>query len=164
MTLAVFLCGCASTSYSPVSKSPVLSGGDGKVVHFDKIDIWQHGKPSRAYRVVGMIEDRRPGIYSPDPSLETQDAIFKALAAKAHQAKADGVIVVSQFHATEERTTYDYRGMTGPEYHYETNEHGKETLVKSDPMPIEIPNGSEQVETNVLQTRAETIVYVSPSR
>ncbi len=122
------------------------------------MEVWQHGTPPRTYRVVGTIEDKRRGIYG-NPSAEAQVEIFRALVAKAHTAHADAIIIVSQTHLTEKRTTYRYVGtVTGAPY-FEYDSAGHKSLVTPEPLDIEKPDGYEEVDTDELQTRAQAITY-----
>jgi hypothetical protein len=80
---------CVSTNYSAYSGSPVLKGQGGASRNVIGIDFWVYGAPNRPYRIIGYIEDSRPGGVV---SMAGRD---KGIAAQARAAGADGIIINS---------------------------------------------------------------------
>ncbi len=63
MTLAaLFLAGCATTEYKAFEgKANVFEGKGGTKVVIDGMEIWDNGEPPRKFKVLGIIDDERPG-------------------------------------------------------------------------------------------------------
>jgi len=59
-TLAVILSGCI-TSYREYVGGSVMQGNGGTREIIKGIEYWEDGAPSRPFRVIGIINDRRPG-------------------------------------------------------------------------------------------------------
>jgi hypothetical protein len=80
---------CVSTNYSAYSGSRVLKGQGGANRNVDGIDFWVFGTPNRPYRVIGYIEDNRPG------GAISMAGRNKGVAAQARAAGADCIIINS---------------------------------------------------------------------
>jgi hypothetical protein len=76
-----FLCvSCASTDYqSWEGRNSVFEGRGGTRKVVDGMDIWTHGDPPRRFKVLGIIEDERPGGLIPMAQLK-HDIVEKARA------------------------------------------------------------------------------------
>jgi len=57
------LTGCATTTYKPFETrgDAIFDGKGGTRSVEDGMDIWEWGDPPRRYRVLGLIDDERPG-------------------------------------------------------------------------------------------------------
>lgn len=57
------LASCASTTFTalPPQGDGIYQGRGGTTSVVDGMDIWSYGDPPRRYRVLGVIEDQRPG-------------------------------------------------------------------------------------------------------
>ena len=61
LAFAAFALGCASTQYKGYEDGGTLrigAGGAKEIV--DEVEIWSNGTPPRTYRVLGMVNDKRP--------------------------------------------------------------------------------------------------------
>lgn len=83
--VALALSGCASTVFKPleIRGDGVVEGGGGTRISQDGMDIWDYGDPPRRFRVLGYIDDERPGGPVPMASL-TSDVIKKAREVGGH--------------------------------------------------------------------------------
>jgi hypothetical protein len=88
IVLSVFTLGCSS-SYYTYSGSGVLIGHGGASKNVDGIDLWVVGTPPRKFRIIGYIEDSRPGGPIPMAARNPQ------LAALVRQRGGDGLLLNS---------------------------------------------------------------------
>lgn len=63
LALIITLVGCATTTYKEFEArgDGVVEGRGGTKTVQDGMDIWDYGDPPRRFRVIGVIEDERPG-------------------------------------------------------------------------------------------------------
>lgn len=84
------LAGCATTEYKSFeSKNNLFEGTGGTKIVVDGMDIWDNGEPPRTFKVLGIIDDERPGGIIPMASLRGD------MAKKAREAGGDAVIQLS---------------------------------------------------------------------
>lgn len=76
-----------STKYYEYSGSGVIKGNGGASKSVNGIDIWVDGAPPRPFKIIGFIEDSRPGR---GPALAARNG---ALAAKAKEHGGDAVVL-----------------------------------------------------------------------
>lgn len=81
------LAGCASTQYRPYEGAADIQGTGGARSVVEGVDFWT-GTPPRKFRVLGLIDDTRPGGPLPMASLKGD------IARKAKEAGGDGVLEV----------------------------------------------------------------------
>lgn len=78
LLIAVLLSACAVTEYrSFEARSNVFEGVGGTKVVVDGMEIWETGDPPRKFKVVGVIDDQRPGGILPMAQLRS-DVVKKA--------------------------------------------------------------------------------------
>jgi hypothetical protein len=77
--LAVFvLAGCANTEYKTFEgRNTVIEGKGGTKVVVDEMEIWDNGEPPRKFKILGIIDDVRPGGVIPMSQLRA-DMVRKA--------------------------------------------------------------------------------------
>jgi hypothetical protein len=90
VALSLALAGC-STNYYTYSGPAVIAGQGGAAKRVDGIDIWLVGAPPRKFRIIGYIEDSRPG--GPIPMAARNAKI----ASVAKSQGGDGVLITSDF-------------------------------------------------------------------
>ncbi|HET7527077.1 MAG TPA: hypothetical protein VFK10_14140 [Burkholderiaceae bacterium] len=63
----VALAGCATTTYKPFETrgDAIFDGKGGVMAARDGMEIWNFGDPPRRYKVLGFIDDERPGAPGP---------------------------------------------------------------------------------------------------
>jgi hypothetical protein len=84
------LAGCTSTDFQPwEGKNSVIQGQGGTKKVVDGMDMWTNGDPPRRFRILGIIDDERPGGII--PRAELKHDIVK----KARQHGGDAVILIS---------------------------------------------------------------------
>lgn len=73
MVLAVLLvAGCATTEYKSFEgKTNVFEGKGGTKVIVDGMELWDNGEPPRKFKVLGIIDDERPGGLIPMAQLRS---------------------------------------------------------------------------------------------
>lgn len=84
------LSGCASTRFKSWQGGGVQVGSGGACEQIAGVDVWSFGKPNRPYRVIGIIEDTRPGGIIP---------MARRASVVAHEAKrngGDGIIIIDE--------------------------------------------------------------------
>lgn len=88
MILAVsFFAGCATTEYKAFEgKGNVIDGKGGTKVVVDGMEIWDNGEPPRKFKLLGIIEDERPGGLIPMSQLRGD------MVKKAREAGGDAII------------------------------------------------------------------------
>ena len=84
--LALLLSACATEFKSYESKNNAFEGAGGTKVVVDGMDVWDNGEPPRKFKILGIIEDERPG--GPIYMAQLRGDIVK----KARQAGGDAVI------------------------------------------------------------------------
>lgn len=78
---ASLLAGCATTEYKAYEgKGNVIDGNGGTKVVVDGMEIWDNGEPPRKFKILGIIDDQRPGGLIPMAQLRG-DMVKKARAA-----------------------------------------------------------------------------------
>lgn len=89
MLAALALVGCASTQYKVYeSQGNVIDGRGGTRTVQDGMDIWDYGDPPRKFKLIGLIEDERPGGVIPMSQLRAD------IVKKAREAGGDAVIQI----------------------------------------------------------------------
>jgi hypothetical protein len=91
------LMGC-TTKYKTWQGGGIQVGRGGACETVEGIEVWSHGTPNRPYRIVGLIEDSRPGGVIPMAMRSS------AVARQAKAKGADGLIIVNE--GKEYRGTY----------------------------------------------------------
>lgn len=85
--VASFIAGCANTEYKAFEgKGNVIDGKGGTKIVVDGVEIWDNGEPPRKFKVLGIIEDERPGGLIPMSQLRGD------MAKKAREAGGDAII------------------------------------------------------------------------
>lgn len=73
-----FFAGCANTEFKTFEgRSNVVDGKGGTKVVVDGMEIWDNGEPPRKFKVLGIIDDERPGGLIPMSQLRG-DMVKKA--------------------------------------------------------------------------------------
>lgn len=110
--VASMLCiaGCATTTYKTFEArgNGVLEGKGGTKAIQDGMDIWDYGDPPRRFRVIGIIEDERPGGVIPMGQLRS-DMVKKAREVGGHaliQIRSQAQVVGYQSFGGATATTY----------------------------------------------------------
>jgi hypothetical protein len=88
IALLALCVGCSSTYYT-YSDAGVLRGHGGASKNVDGIDLWVVGTPPRKFRIIGYIEDSRPGGPIPMAARNPQ------LAALVRQRGGEGLLLNS---------------------------------------------------------------------
>ncbi|MES2924989.1 MAG: hypothetical protein V4819_25765 [Verrucomicrobiota bacterium] len=108
--VVITLLGCASTEYKTYEgRNPVFDGNGGTRSSVDGIDFWDNGDPPRKFKLMGIIDDKRPGGIIPTARLKGD------IAKKAKAQGADAVVILSSgskirgFH-TNSTTTAQFAG------------------------------------------------------
>lgn len=87
---ASLLAGCATTEYKVFEgKGNVIEGKGGTKVVVDGMEIWDSGEPPRKFKVLGIIDDERPGGLIPMSQLRSD------MVKKAREAGGDAVVQVN---------------------------------------------------------------------
>jgi len=87
--LALILTACATTEFKIYEgRSDVIYGKGGTKVVVDSIEIWENGEPPRKFKVIGIIEDERPGGRLPMSQLQ------KDIVKKAHEYGGDAIVKI----------------------------------------------------------------------
>ena len=96
--LASLLSGCATTEFKPFeAKVNEFEGRGGTIEVVDGIEIWDNGDPPRKFKILGIVDDQRPGGILPMAQLKSD------IAAKAREVSGDAAIQItnnSQFMGT----------------------------------------------------------------
>ncbi len=78
IAMLMLLGGCASTQFKAYEgRGNVIEGHGGTRVVVDGMDIWENGEPPRKFKLLGLIEDERPGGIIPMGQLQG-DMVKKA--------------------------------------------------------------------------------------
>jgi hypothetical protein len=91
LIVIIFFCaGCTSTDFQVwEGKNPVIEGHGGTRKVVDGVDVWMNGDPPRRFRILGIIDDERPGGLIPMAELKHD------ISKKARQHGGDAVIMIS---------------------------------------------------------------------
>jgi hypothetical protein len=90
VTLAFAFASCTSTDFQAwEGGNYVVQGHDSTRKVVDGMDVWTHGDPARRFKVLGIIEDERPGGMIPMAQLKHD------IVQKARQNGGNAVIFVS---------------------------------------------------------------------
>lgn len=88
--LTLLLTGCTNTDFQAwEGGNAVVQGHGGTRKIVDGMDVWTHGDPPRRFKVLGIIEDERPGGMIPMAQLKHD------IVQKARQNGGNAVIFVS---------------------------------------------------------------------
>jgi hypothetical protein len=89
--VAVVVCaGCTSTDFQAwEGRNSVVEGQGGTKKVVDGVEVWTNGDPPRRFRIIGIIDDERPGGIIPMAELKHD------IAKKAREHGGDAVIVIS---------------------------------------------------------------------
>ena len=88
---AMLLTACATEFKTFEAKNNAFEGVSGTKVVVDGMDVWDNGEPPRKFKILGFIEDERPG--GPIYMAQLRGDVVK----KARQAGGDAVVqAVSQ--------------------------------------------------------------------
>ena len=91
VVLLAVVAGCTSTEFKPYeARNNVFTGTGGSKTVVDGIDFWENGDPPRTFKILGVIDDDRPGGGIQGMMLEG------AIAAKAKDAGGDAVILAGR--------------------------------------------------------------------
>lgn len=86
---ALLLTGCATTVYQPYeAKNASYEGRGGTKQIVDGMEIWDNGDPPRKFKLIGIIDDSRPGGIIPMAQLKGD------MVKKAREAGGDALIVI----------------------------------------------------------------------
>jgi hypothetical protein len=81
------LAGCATTEFKTFEgNNVVVEGNGGTKVVVDGMEIWDNGDPPRKFKLLGIIDDDRPGGIVPMAQLKSD------IVKRARQAGGDAVI------------------------------------------------------------------------
>lgn len=81
------LAGCATTEYKSFeTKNNLFEGKGGTKVIVDGMEVWDNGDPPRRFKVMGVIDDERPGGIIPMSQLRSD------IVKKAREAGGDAVV------------------------------------------------------------------------
>lgn len=84
------LAGCANTEYKPFeAKNNMFEGKGGTKVVVDGMEFWDNGDPPRKFKVLGIIDDERPGGLIPMSQLRGD------MVKKARESGGDAVVQLS---------------------------------------------------------------------
>lgn len=106
---AALVVGCATTEFKAFEgKTELFEGAGGTRVVVDGMDIWDNGEPPRRFRVLGIIDDERPGGLIPMAQLR------RDVVKKAREAGGDALINlgsqsrVAGYYSTGTTSAYGY--------------------------------------------------------
>jgi len=86
----LFCTACASTDFQAwEGRNNVIEGSGGTKKVVDGVDVWTNGDPPRRFRILGIIDDERPGGIIPMAELKHD------IAKKAREHGADAAIMIS---------------------------------------------------------------------
>jgi hypothetical protein len=84
IAMLILLGGCASTQFKAYEgRGNVIEGHGGTRVVVDGMDVWENGEPPRKFKLLGLIEDERPGGIIPMGQLQG-DLVKKAREVGGH--------------------------------------------------------------------------------
>lgn len=103
------MAGCASTEYKSFEgRTNIFEGNGGTKVVVDGIEIWDNGEPPRKFKVLGIIDDERPGGLLPMSQLRSD------MVRTARKAGGDAVVQlgsqsqIAGFYSTGSATAHSY--------------------------------------------------------
>lgn len=103
------MAGCATTEYKSFEgKTNVFEGKGGTKVVVDGMEIWDNGDPPRKFKVLGIIDDERPGAVIPMSQLRND------IVKKAREAGGDAVVQlgsqsqIAGFYSSGSATAHSY--------------------------------------------------------
>lgn len=100
----LLLAGCATTEYKAFEgKGNAIDGQGGTKVVVDGMEIWDNGEPPRKFKVLGIIDDERPGGLIPMSQLRSD------MVKKAREAGGDAII---QLNSQSQIASYYTSGST----------------------------------------------------
>jgi hypothetical protein len=112
LALALFA-GCATTRYKPYeTKNNLFEGRGGTKEVVDGMEVWDNGDPPRRFKVLGIIEDKRPGGIIP------MSALAGDMVRKAREAGGDAIVQLSNesqitgYYTSGSASAYSYGGAT----------------------------------------------------
>src|SRR5712692_3234901 len=113
---------CAHTDYKPFeAKDNVFEGKGGTKEIVDEMEFWENGEPPRKFKILGIIEDQRPGGLIPMSSLRSD------IVEKAREVDGDAVIQIgSQSHITG---FYNSGSASAYSYGRSTTAYGSSTTI-----------------------------------
>ena len=110
---AVLLTACATTEFRTFeARSKVFEGAGGTKMIVDGMEVWETGDPPRKFKVVGVIDDQRPGGIIPMAQLRSD------IVKKAREVGGEAVIVlnsqsqVTGYHSAGSATATTYGSST----------------------------------------------------
>jgi hypothetical protein len=89
LTVTLLCVSCSTDFQAWEGRNTVVEGHGGTRKVVDGMDVWTHGDPPRRFKVLGIIDDSRPGGVIPMTQMNHD------IVAKARQSGGDAVIVVS---------------------------------------------------------------------
>lgn len=90
VALLVALAACATTEFKPYeAKTNLFEGTGGTKVMVDGMEFWDNGDPPRKFKMLGIIDDERPGGVIPMSQLRSD------IVKKAREAGGDAVVQLS---------------------------------------------------------------------
>ena len=111
LVLTLLCIGCASSEFqSWEGRNSVVEGRGGTRKVVDGMDVWTYGDPPRRFKVVGIIQDERPGGLIPMAQLKHD------IVQKARESGGNAVILVSSasqlagYYTTGNVSVYNYGG------------------------------------------------------
>lgn len=101
------LVACASTEYKTYEgRNNVVEGRGGTKVVVDGMEVWDNGEPPRKFRILGIIEDARPGGIIPMSQLRSD------MVKKARESGGEAVVQlnsesqIASYYSTGSATAY----------------------------------------------------------
>lgn len=105
----VFSTGCATTEYKTFeAKNNLFEGKGGTKVIVDGMEVWDNGDPPRRFKVIGVIDDERPGGIIPMSQLRSD------IVKKAREVGGDAIVQlgnqsqISGFYTSGSASAYSY--------------------------------------------------------
>ena len=86
---ALFFTGCSTDFQAWEGRNSVIEGQGGTRKVVDGVDVWTNGDPPRRFRIIGIIDDERPGGIIPMAEMKHD------VAEKVREHGGDAVIVLS---------------------------------------------------------------------
>jgi hypothetical protein len=109
--VTVLVASCTSTDFqSWEGRNSVVEGRGGTRKVVDGMDVWTYGDPPRRFKVLGIIQDERPG------GLVSMAKLKHDIVQKARENGGNAVILVSSasqlagYYTTANVSTYNYGG------------------------------------------------------
>lgn len=105
--------GCATTQYKPYeAKDNLFEGKGGTKVVVDGMEIWDNGDPPRKFKVLGIIDDQRPGGIIP------MSRLYSDMVKKAREAGGDALVQlgshsqIAGYYTSGSASAYSYGSST----------------------------------------------------